>query len=155
MPFICLFCSQIHSFPHLSLPLSVFIGTYISQTLLLNSGLFQKWGALAEKQEGRRKGEARIFLPFPFSSTGHLFQLPSNNPSFRPASSCPTGLLQVQLPSEGPGSGIQPHCCLGPSDLGQVELPAPCCFWAPHHHTFDFPSSSITWVTCFLFKIPS
>lgn len=50
-----------------------------SQTLLLNSGCCQKWEALTEKQQGRRKGEARVFLLSILWLRGHLLllQLPS------------------------------------------------------------------------------
>lgn len=97
--------------PHLSLLWSVFIGKCTFQILSLNSGRFQKWEALAEKQEGRGEGEARVFLPFVLCLWGHLFQqvlllqLSSDSLSFHSPSSC----------QAGSSSFIQWSCLLGSS----------------------------------------
>lgn len=106
--FACLALRSVHSSSFFAL---VCIQRKMYQILLLNSGRFQKWEALAEKQEGRGEGEARVFLPFVLCLWGHLFQqvlllqLSSDSLSFHPPSSC----------QAGSSSFIQWSCLLGSS----------------------------------------
>lgn len=74
MTFICLFCSQIHLFSHLCIHRKMYF-----QNSLAEFGYCQKWEALVEKQEDRRKRETRLFQkqeyfsPLPSGSRGVYF----------------------------------------------------------------------------------
>lgn len=96
---------------------------------------FAEMGGIGrKKQEGRRKGEARISLPFTLCPMGHPLQLPSNNaPSTlpAPAGSPATGPVSCPLPWLWNTATLKPRG-FGPQAGGAPCSPLPLGPSPPH-----------------------